>query len=78
MVYFCLKYDHMFIKQLSTGCFSEEAYYIESDGVAAIVDPLRDVDSYLQRARERNPQKPIVLLVKRGDSTRFIAVQPEE
>lgn len=44
----------MFIKQLYTGCLSEAAYYLESDGVAAIVDPLRDIDSYLQIARERN------------------------
>ena len=46
----------MFIKQLYTGCLSEAAYYIESDGVAAIVDPLRDIDSYLQLARERNAE----------------------
>jgi glyoxylase-like metal-dependent hydrolase (beta-lactamase superfamily II)/rhodanese-related sulfurtransferase len=44
----------MFIKQLYTGCLSEAAYYIESDGVAAIVDPLRDIDGYLQLAGERN------------------------
>lgn len=44
----------MFIKQLYTGCLSEAAYYIESDGVAAIVDPLRDVDEYIRLARERN------------------------
>lgn len=46
----------MFIKQLYTTCLSEAAYYIESDGVAAIVDPLRDIDSYLQLARERNAE----------------------
>lgn len=44
----------MFIKQLYTGCLSEAAYYLESDGVAAIVDPLRDVEGYIQLARERN------------------------
>ena len=44
----------MFIKQLYTGCLSEAAYYIESDGEAAIVDPLRDIDSYVQLAQERN------------------------
>ena len=43
----------MFIKQLYTGCISEAAYYIESDGVAAIVDPLRDIDEYLELANER-------------------------
>jgi hydroxyacylglutathione hydrolase len=44
----------MFIKQLYTGCLSEAAYYIESNGEAAIVDPLRDIDVYLEMARERN------------------------
>src|SRR5882724_2833261 len=44
----------MFIKQLYTGCLSEAAYYIESAGEAAIIDPLRDIDAYLQLAKERN------------------------
>ncbi len=44
----------MYIKQLYTSCLSEAAYYIESNGEAAIVDPLRDIDSYLQLASERN------------------------
>lgn len=44
----------MFIKQLYTGCISEAAYYIESAGQAAVVDPLRDIDAYLQLAKERN------------------------
>jgi glyoxylase-like metal-dependent hydrolase (beta-lactamase superfamily II)/rhodanese-related sulfurtransferase len=43
----------MFIKQLYTGCLSEAAYYIESNGEAAIVDPLRDIDVYLELANER-------------------------
>lgn len=44
----------MFIKQLYTNCLSEAAYYVESEGKAAIIDPLRDIDSYLQLAKERN------------------------
>jgi glyoxylase-like metal-dependent hydrolase (beta-lactamase superfamily II)/rhodanese-related sulfurtransferase len=44
----------MFIKQLYTGCLSEAAYYIESDGEAAIIDPLRDIEPYLELAHERN------------------------
>lgn len=43
----------MFIKQLYTGCLSEAAYYIESKGEAAIIDPLRDIDVYVELARER-------------------------
>jgi hydroxyacylglutathione hydrolase len=44
----------MFIQQLYTGCLSEAAYFIESEGEVAIVDPLRDIDVYLQMAKERN------------------------
>jgi hydroxyacylglutathione hydrolase len=44
----------MYVKQLYTGCISEAAYYIESNGEAAVVDPIRDIDEYLQVAKERN------------------------
>ena len=44
----------MYIKQIYTGCLSEAAYYLESDGVAAVIDPLRDIDEYLQLASSRN------------------------
>ncbi|MGI8951216.1 MAG: MBL fold metallo-hydrolase [Chitinophagaceae bacterium] len=44
----------MYIQQLYTGCLSEAAYYIESEGEAAIIDPLRDIEVYLQLAKERN------------------------
>jgi len=44
----------MFIKQLYTGCLSEAAYYIDNEGEAAIIDPLRDIDAYLGLAKERN------------------------
>ncbi len=44
----------MYIQQLYTNCLSEAAYYIESNGEAAIVDPLRDIDDYLNLAKERN------------------------
>ncbi len=43
----------MFIKQFYTNCLSEAAYYIESKGEAAIIDPLRDTEAYLDLARER-------------------------
>jgi hydroxyacylglutathione hydrolase len=43
----------MFIKQLYTGCLSEAAYYIEDNGEAAIIDPLRDIEVYLELAAER-------------------------
>ena len=44
----------MYVEQLYTGCLSEAAYYIESEGEAAIIDPLRDIDAYLQLAAKRN------------------------
>lgn len=44
----------MFLRQLYTGCLSEAAYYVESNGEAAIIDPLRDIDEYLELAKERN------------------------
>ena len=44
----------MFIQQLYTGCLSEAAYYIEDNGEAAIIDPLRDIQVYLDLAKERN------------------------
>lgn len=44
----------MFIKQLYTSCLSEAAYYIESEGEVAIIDPLRDTEEYIQLAKERN------------------------
>ncbi len=43
----------MEIKQLYTSCLSEAAYFIASDGEAAIIDPLRDVDTYIAMAAER-------------------------
>jgi glyoxylase-like metal-dependent hydrolase (beta-lactamase superfamily II)/rhodanese-related sulfurtransferase len=43
----------MYIQQLYTNCLSEAAYYIESEGEAAIIDPLRDIEDYLLLAAER-------------------------
>lgn len=40
----------MNIEQIYTGCLSQGAYYLESEGEAAIIDPLREVTPYLQRA----------------------------
>jgi hydroxyacylglutathione hydrolase len=46
----------MFIKQLYTNCLAEAAYYIESEGVAAIIDPIRETAPYLELAAERGTQ----------------------
>lgn len=42
----------MHIQQLYTGCLSEAAYFIHDNGEAAVVDPLRDIDAYLQLAKD--------------------------
>ncbi len=44
----------MYIEQLYTSCLAEAAYYIESDGEAAIIDPLRETEPYLALAHKRN------------------------
>jgi hydroxyacylglutathione hydrolase len=44
----------MTVQQLYTGCLSEAAYFIESNGEAAIIDPIRDTQDYLQLAKEYN------------------------
>lgn len=41
----------MHIEQLYTGCLSQGAYYIESNGEAVVIDPLRETEPYLQRAK---------------------------
>ncbi|MHB1922086.1 MAG: MBL fold metallo-hydrolase [Chitinophagaceae bacterium] len=48
-----LKIQGMFIQQLYTGCLSEAAYFIESDGEAAVIDPLRDTAGYQSLAKEK-------------------------
>lgn len=40
----------MKLEQIYTGCLAQGAYYIESDGEAVVIDPLREVAPYLQRA----------------------------
>jgi hydroxyacylglutathione hydrolase len=43
----------MKIEQIYTGCLAEAAYYIESNGEAAIIDPLREIAPYLKKAAQR-------------------------
>lgn len=40
----------MKIEQIYTGCLAQGAYYIESEGQAAVIDPLREVSPYIERA----------------------------
>jgi glyoxylase-like metal-dependent hydrolase (beta-lactamase superfamily II)/rhodanese-related sulfurtransferase len=44
----------MRIEQIYTGCLAQGAYYIVSNGEVAIIDPLREVDAYIQKANADN------------------------
>ncbi len=44
----------MKIEQIYTGCLAQGAYYIESNGEVAIIDPLREVKPYIEKAEEDN------------------------
>jgi glyoxylase-like metal-dependent hydrolase (beta-lactamase superfamily II)/rhodanese-related sulfurtransferase len=44
----------MNIQQIYTGCLAQGAYYIESNGEVAIIDPLREVQDYIDRAAKDN------------------------
>jgi len=44
----------MKIEQIYTGCLAQGAYYIESNGEVAIIDPLREVQPYLEKAQQQN------------------------
>ena len=44
----------MYIQQIYTGCLSEAAYFVEDNGEAIVIDPMRDTDAYLQIAKQHN------------------------
>lgn len=46
----------MKIEQIYTGCLAQGAYYITSNGEAAIIDPLRETQPYIDRATKDNVQ----------------------
>ena len=43
-----------YIQQIPTSCLSQNAYYIESKGQAVIIDPMRDIENYLDLLEKRN------------------------
>ena len=51
----------MKIEQIYTGCLAEAAYYIESKGEAAIIDPLRETAPYIERAEKDGAKIKYVL-----------------
>jgi glyoxylase-like metal-dependent hydrolase (beta-lactamase superfamily II)/rhodanese-related sulfurtransferase len=42
----------MIVEQIYTGCLAQGAYYIESEGEAAVIDPLREIKPYLEKAKK--------------------------
>jgi hydroxyacylglutathione hydrolase len=51
----------MKIEQIYTGCLAQGAYYIESDGEAVVIDPLREVEPYIEKAEKDNATIKYVL-----------------
>ena len=51
----------MKVEQIYTGCLAQGAYYIMSEGEVAIIDPLREVDAYIQKANIDNAKIKFVL-----------------
>jgi glyoxylase-like metal-dependent hydrolase (beta-lactamase superfamily II)/rhodanese-related sulfurtransferase len=46
----------MKIEQIYTGCLAQGAYYIESEGEAVVIDPLREVEPYIEKAQKDGAQ----------------------
>ena len=44
----------MKVEQIYTGCLAQGAYYIENNGEAAIIDPLREVQPYIEKAKRNH------------------------
>lgn len=51
----------MKVEQIYTGCIAHAAYYVENDGEAAIFDPLREVQPYIDRAKKIMPKSNMFL-----------------
>jgi glyoxylase-like metal-dependent hydrolase (beta-lactamase superfamily II)/rhodanese-related sulfurtransferase len=52
--YLAGQFNNMYVQQIYTSCLAEAAYYIESNGEAAIVDPIREIEPYIALAKSRN------------------------
>ena len=46
----------MIVEQIYTGCLAQGAYYVESEGEAVVIDPLREVQPYVDKAKSRNAE----------------------
>lgn len=45
---------NMKIEQIYTGCLAQGAYFISSNGEAVVIDPLREIQPYMERAKADN------------------------
>ncbi len=52
----------MYIEQIFTSCLAEMAYYIESNGEVAIIDPLRETTPYIEKAKSRKAKIKYIFL----------------
>lgn len=52
----------MYVEQIFTDCLAEMAYYIESNGEAVIIDPLRETTPYIEKAHSRGAKIKYVFL----------------
>ncbi|NJO90952.1 MAG: hypothetical protein HC831_19805 [Chloroflexia bacterium] len=50
---------NMKIDQIYTGCLAQGAYYIESEGEAVVIDPLREIKPYLEKYITYQNQKNV-------------------
>ena len=50
----------MYIEQIYTNCLSQASYYLESDGEAIIIDPIRDSNLYLDFCDQASLKKILV------------------
>lgn len=51
----------MIVEQIYTGCLAQGAYYIESNGEAVVIDPLREVEPYIEKAKRNGAKIKYVL-----------------
>jgi hydroxyacylglutathione hydrolase len=57
----CITFAPMYIEQIYTSCLAQASYYIESNGEAVIIDPLRDYQQYIDLATSRGAKIKYVL-----------------
>ena len=51
----------MLLEQIYTGCLAQGAYYVESEGECVIIDPLREVNQYIEKATENGAKIKYIL-----------------